>query len=439
MMGVRLRVQRLNGTGNASVRVPTRMRKSGVDVASKNKQFSKTAARESAIKAESSTATYEREAATEDKSQWQSLQPALAVNSPNGSASAGGPESRPPRFLKWVANEREEVRTINYSINLGAILLFAGAAVTKMLTVDADISRGWTMYEVLTRVPKDNWLWYESCLENNPILAKATISGIVYTIGDLTAQTYEGRGLDDLDRGRVLRSGLAGFIGHGPLSHCWYLFCDSAFANLYIPPSNWLSSEANVTLAKVLVDQTAWSFTWNSIYYLLLGAMRFERPKQTLKTIGETWYTLLSAGWKLWPFAHIITYGVVPQEHRLLWVDMVEIVWVTILSFIGNQNRDGKEKDVAEAAAEVADLTAAAGGSAVALPEAAPAAATCPLPGGQNSMVEMMRGIEEESSVIFVNEEGDEVVKDLADVYEDPAPPTEKEFEEARQENVWVE
>ncbi|KAF4347195.1 hypothetical protein G4B88_031212 [Cannabis sativa] len=38
------------------------------------------------------------------------------------------------------------------------------------------------------------------------------------------------------------------------------------------------------------------------------------------------------AGWKLWPFAHLITYGVVPIEQRLLWVDCVELVWVTILS-----------------------------------------------------------------------------------------------------------
>lgn len=41
---------------------------------------------------------------------------------------------------------------------------------------------------------------------------------------------------------------------------------------------------------------------------------------------------LLQAGWKLWPFAHLITYGVIPVEQRLLWVDCVELIWVTILS-----------------------------------------------------------------------------------------------------------
>lgn len=45
----------------------------------------------------------------------------------------------------------------------------------------------------------------------------------------------------------------------------------------------------------------------------------------------------LQAGWKLWPFAHLVTYGLVPVEQRLLWVDCVEIVWVTILSMFANE------------------------------------------------------------------------------------------------------
>lgn len=49
------------------------------------------------------------------------------------------------------------------------------------------------------------------------------------------------------------------------------------------------------------------------------------------------WFIVVQAGWKLWPFAHIVTYGLVPVEQRLLWVDCVEIVWVTILSMFANE------------------------------------------------------------------------------------------------------
>lgn len=34
------------------------------------------------------------------------------------------------------------------------------------------------------------------------------------------------------------------------------------------------------------------------------------------QTVRSSWWDLLKAGWRLWPFAHIITYGVVPIQHR---------------------------------------------------------------------------------------------------------------------------
>ena len=37
-------------------------------------------------------------------------------------------------------------------------------------------------------------------------------------------------------------------------------------------------------------------------------------------------------GWRFWPLAHALTYSVVPLPLRVLWVDVLEIVWVAILS-----------------------------------------------------------------------------------------------------------
>uniref|UniRef100_A0A6N2KZA6 Uncharacterized protein n=1 Tax=Salix viminalis TaxID=40686 RepID=A0A6N2KZA6_SALVM len=58
-----------------------------------------------------------------------------------------------------------------------------------------------------------------------------------------------------------------------------------------------------------------------------------------------TFWLLLTAGWKLWPFAHLITYGVIPLEQRLLWVDCVELIWVTILSTYSNEKSEARISD----------------------------------------------------------------------------------------------
>ena len=66
-------------------------------------------------------------------------------------------------------------------------------------------------------------------LETYPIAVKATTSGTVYIIGDIISQLLGDKHLGELDRTRILRSGAAGFLLYGPLSHFWYRFSDYGF------------------------------------------------------------------------------------------------------------------------------------------------------------------------------------------------------------------
>eukprot|EP00257_Ricinus_communis_P021897 XP_015581476.1 uncharacterized protein LOC8271132 [Ricinus communis] len=96
-------------------------------------------------------------------------------------------------------------------------------------------------------------------------------------------------------------------------------------------------------------DQTLWAAAWNSIYFTVLGFLRLESPASIFGELRATFWPMLTAGWKLWPFAHLITYGVVPVEQRLLWVDCVELIWVTILSTYSNEKSEAR---IAETPAE---------------------------------------------------------------------------------------
>ncbi|XP_022147835.1 mpv17-like protein 2 [Momordica charantia] len=217
-------------------------------------------------------------------------------------------------------------RAINATIVLG----FGTLVVTKLLTIDHELWHGWTLYEVLRYAPEHNWTAYEEALKTNPVLAKMMISGIIYFLGDWIAQCYEGKPLFEFDRARMFRSGLVGFSLHGSLSHYYYQFCEVLF-----PFKGWW-----VVPVKVAFDQTIWSAVWNSIYYVVLGILRAESPTNVYSELKSTFWPMLTAGWKLWPFAHLITYGVIPVEQRLLWVDCVELIWVTILSTYSNEKSE---------------------------------------------------------------------------------------------------
>ena len=71
---------------------------------------------------------------------------------------------------------------------------------------------------------------------------------------------------------------------------------------------------------------------WVNAYILLLGVMQLQGPGQIFADMKRSTIPLVISGLKLWPFVHIITYGLIPVENRLLWVDLVEIFWCIILA-----------------------------------------------------------------------------------------------------------
>ena len=195
------------------------------------------------------------------------------------------------------------------------------------------------LQEAVTKIPANVWASYSEVLAEAPIQTKAVTSATVYTIGDLISQKTEGVSMDELDKPRVMRSLLAGLLGHGPLSHFWYQFSDNLFQNVL-----HLHNDVFGTAAKVVIDQTTWGPVWNNTYILLLGLMKMDSFSTIWSEMKRTTIPLITSGLKLWPLAHCVTYGLIPVENRLLWVDTVEIFWVTILASAAAGSNPGEEE-----------------------------------------------------------------------------------------------
>ena len=64
----------------------------------------------------------------------------------------------------------------------------------------------------------------------------------------------------------------------------------------------------------------------------------------------------------------VLTYSVIPTQHRLLWVDSVELVWVTYLSFYGQQQRGKMAEEAAAAGGDGPIITQVGWETAVPVP-----------------------------------------------------------------------
>jgi hypothetical protein len=124
----------------------------------------------------------------------------------------------------------DDVRKIGADELINGLAVFSAFASAGFLLyqIDASISHHGvaTLQDIITRIPMEAWGSYSAVLNDSPIATKAVTSATVYTIGDVIAQRTQGNSMGQLDRPRILRSLLAGLIGHGPLSHFWYIHLD---------------------------------------------------------------------------------------------------------------------------------------------------------------------------------------------------------------------
>merc|ERR1711974_24807 len=120
-----------------------------------------------------------------------------------------------------------------------------------------------------------------------------------------------------------MRTGIYGFAISGPAMHYWYKFVDKM-----IPPGGLAK-----TLQRVFLDQTVFAPFVISTFFLSTGLMEGKTPDQLYKNIlgsGALWEALL-VNWSVWPFAQAVNYGLVPQQHRVLFVSCVSVAWNTYL------------------------------------------------------------------------------------------------------------
>jgi protein Mpv17 len=201
----------------------------------------------------------------------------------------------------------------------------------------ADMTKLTVAVDTLTRLPLDLIHAYESLIPNNPIFYKACTSGVAYGLGDFISQIYQGKTLRTLDLPRSFRSGAAGFMVHGPLCHYWLTFMETY---LDFGGAWW------ATGIKVTADLTVWSIFLNAAYSTVIGTLAGQNPADTLRDVRATQWPALRSAWRFWPFVHTISFShAVSMDLKLLWVDVMEVIWVTILSKVANEDKIANLKE----------------------------------------------------------------------------------------------
>ena len=112
----------------------------------------------------------------------------------------------------------------------------------------------------------------------------------------------------------------------GPLAHFYYDFVGTL--------------ESWPILSKILLDQTAYLAFYNTVYYVALTVLAGKSFGEAVEEYKGSFWLLLTSGWKLWPLVGIVTYTLIPQQNRVLWIDGIEIIYSALLSTLANKEEE---------------------------------------------------------------------------------------------------
>ena len=354
---------------------------------------------------------------------------AVTADAASAHAPASTPPAtttRPPLLPRLFPDGETELRTLGFAANGAVLAVAAGAAVLHAGSLAASAAlaaataadaaaaaataAGTTaaveaglLARLVTVLGTDAvegvrdaagavWGGYCATLANHPLAVPAAVSAVTYALGDVTAQAYEGRALTDVDAARVARSAVVGGALHGPLAALYFSSLDRF---LTLSPAFGSGDAWYAPLACIALDQTVIALAWSSLHCASLGVLAGASPLDVARAVRAGAPGAVRAGWRVWPAVGAITFTLVPAMHRVLWVDMVELAWVTLLAAYGAQRRARR------AARALASAPAAASPAAAASVLAAASRAACALPtagvAGGPAADELVRGLAAET------------------------------------------
>lgn len=155
----------------------------------------------------------------------------------------------------------------------------------------------------------------------NLLLTNTLSSGGLLVVGDLIQQRAEGR--ERIDRARSLRMLTVG-LSQGPPHHYWYLYLD-----------RFLPGKAPLTICKKILADQIFAAPFFAVTFIY-GASLLEghSPSQCWAEFCTKFPTIYLFDWVIWPPSQAINFWLVPTQFRVLYVNLVTVLWDVFLSYM---------------------------------------------------------------------------------------------------------
>jgi hypothetical protein len=170
------------------------------------------------------------------------------------------------------------------------------------------------------------WAQYLTWLTKRPLTTKTITGGLLALLGELLQQLYFSTSRR-VDAGRLLKMTSFSVLMR-PVMHYKYMLLDMA-----VPGSDQLS-----VYGKLALDQLVGDPIFYVLWYLYDGLVREQSVANVPRVVKKELWSMMLANWSVWPFVQWVTFTFVPPHLRVLFGNLVGLVWNIYFSW-----RDSKQ------------------------------------------------------------------------------------------------
>ncbi|KAI1474307.1 hypothetical protein K445DRAFT_20248 [Daldinia sp. EC12] len=92
------------------------------------------------------------------------------------------------------------------------------------------------------------------------------------------------------------------------------------------------------TFAKWFIDCITLGAIFNTVaFFILMGILKSQSVAQIAHNIRTETIPVIVAGYKIWPFASIISFSCVPVERRIVFLNFVGLLWGIYMSLVASR------------------------------------------------------------------------------------------------------
>ncbi len=163
---------------------------------------------------------------------------------------------------------------------------------------------------------------------------------MLFTVGDAITQKVIQK-KTEFDYKRNLRIGMVGLLFAGPIYTCWYeiLMPNIVLKQMpkYFPRMKNFSYNKNL-FTMIFIDQTLFSVFFIASFFMLMSLSQSGKIEDGVNNVKNHLKDTVIVNWQIWPGAQALNFTIVPLRYRVLFANLVGLMWDCYLSYVQFQN-----------------------------------------------------------------------------------------------------